>query len=113
MEFAIDALDSPWAAAEALALVDARFKAISSLKEIIVNVYDEPPSCDLRKKMRSCGWTIEVTEREESKESVGSFDGYDDYFDYDYYEEMRRERGRGMGGRILQEEKGSLLEERF
>jgi hypothetical protein len=41
MESAIDALDSPRAAA-ALALVDARFKAISSLKEIIVNVYDEP-----------------------------------------------------------------------
>lgn len=90
MEFAIDALDSPRAAAEALALVDARFKAISLLKEIIVNVYDEPPSYDLRKKMRSCGWTIEVTEREES-ESVGSFDGYDDYLDYDYYDEIRRQ----------------------
>jgi hypothetical protein len=55
MEFAIDALDSPRAAA-------------------------------------GCGWTIEITEREESEESVGSFDGYDDYLDYDYYEEMRRER---------------------
>jgi hypothetical protein len=41
MESAID-IDSPQAAA-ALALVDARFKAISSLKEIIVNVYDRPP----------------------------------------------------------------------
>jgi hypothetical protein len=58
MESAID-FDSPRAAA-ALALVDARFKAISSLKEIIVNVYDEPLSCDLREKMRGCGWTIEA-----------------------------------------------------
>jgi hypothetical protein len=85
--------------------LDARFKAISSLKEIIVNVYDEPPSCDLREKMRGCGWTIEVTEREES-ESVGIFDGYDDYVDYDYYDEKRREEEEWV-------EKGSLLEERF
>ena len=49
------ALDSPRVAAEALALVDARFKAISSLKEIIVNVYNEPPSFDLREKIRGCG----------------------------------------------------------
>jgi hypothetical protein len=73
MESAID-FGSPQAAA-ALALVDARFKAISSLKEIIVNVYDEPLSCDLREEMRGCGWTIEGT-REES-ESVGSSDGHD------------------------------------
>jgi hypothetical protein len=73
MESAID-FDSPRAAA-ALALVDARFKAISSLKEIIVNVYDEPLSCDLREEMPSCGWTIEGTRGE--SESVGSSDGHD------------------------------------
>ncbi|KAH8745242.1 hypothetical protein BGZ57DRAFT_707943, partial [Hyaloscypha finlandica] len=56
MESAID-FDSPRAAA-ALALVDVRFKAIPSLKEIIVNVHDEPLSCDLREEMRGCGWTI-------------------------------------------------------
>jgi hypothetical protein len=59
VELAIDALDSPRAAAEVLALVDARFKAISSLNEVIVNVYDETPSDDLRKKMSNYGWTIE------------------------------------------------------
>jgi hypothetical protein len=67
MESAIDALDNPGAASEALALVDARFKAISSLKEIIVNVYDEPLSCDLREKMRGCGWTIEGTWEESER----------------------------------------------
>jgi hypothetical protein len=77
MEVAINMLDSPRAAAP-LALVDARFKAISSLKEIIVNVYDEPLSCDLREKMRGCGWTIEATEWEES-ENVGSYNENDDY----------------------------------
>ena len=59
MESAID-IESPRAAA-ALALVDARFKAILSLKGIIVNVYDEPISCDLWEEMRGCGWTIEGT----------------------------------------------------
>jgi hypothetical protein len=84
MESAIDAPDSPRAAA--LPLVDARFKAISSLKEIIVNVYDAPLSCDLREKMRSCGWTIEGTWEE--SESV---DEDDDYWWDDYYREDERE----------------------
>jgi hypothetical protein len=53
MEFTIAALDSPRTAAEVLALVDARFKAILSLREVIVNVYDEPPSDDLRRKIRA------------------------------------------------------------
>jgi hypothetical protein len=45
--------DSPRAAV--LALVDTRFKAISLLKEIIINVYNEPISYNLREKMRGCG----------------------------------------------------------
>ena len=83
----IDALDSPRVAAP-LALVDARFKAISSLKEIIVNVYDEPLSCNLREMMRGCGWIIEGTWEE--LESVGSYDD-DDYWWDDYYGEDERE----------------------
>jgi hypothetical protein len=50
IESAVDAPDSP--RATALGLVDARFKAISLLKEIIVNVYNEPISCDLREEVR-------------------------------------------------------------
>jgi len=46
---------------EALALVDARFRAISS--EIIVEVYDDGLSDDLSDKMKSHGWTIEVGEQ--------------------------------------------------
>jgi hypothetical protein len=89
MESAIDAPDSPRAAT--LALVDARFKAISSLKEIIVNVYDEPISCDLREEMHGCGWTIEGTWEE--SESVGSYDEEDDYWWDNYYnEDVREER---------------------
>lgn len=88
MESAIDALDSPRATA-ALALVDARFKAISSLKEIIVNVYDDPLSCDLREQMRGCGWIIEGTWEE--SESFGSSDGGDDWLDDYHYDEDERE----------------------
>jgi hypothetical protein len=84
MESAIDAPDSPRAAA--LALVDARFKAISSLKEIIVTVYDEPLSCGRWEEMRGCGWTIEGTWEE--SESVGSYDEEDDYW-WDHYGEQQ------------------------
>jgi len=75
MEVAINALDSPQAATEALALVDARFKAISPLEEVIVNVYDKPPNDDLRKKIRDHAWTIKVTEHSDDGDL---FDDYDD-----------------------------------
>jgi hypothetical protein len=55
--------DSP-IAAEALDLLNARFKTISSLKEININfqVYgSEGLISDGMKKMRDCRWTIEVT----------------------------------------------------
>jgi len=63
-------LDSSLITGEALELLDARFKAISSLKEIIVNVPvygNECPSDSLRKKMRDCGWTIKDIELEDSE----------------------------------------------
>ena len=66
MESCLDAADSPRAAGEALTLVDARFKAIPSLKEVIVNLFDETPSDYLRKKIHKCGWTIKVIALEES-----------------------------------------------
>ncbi|KAH7327093.1 hypothetical protein BKA65DRAFT_371234, partial [Rhexocercosporidium sp. MPI-PUGE-AT-0058] len=54
--------DSP-SAVKALGLLDARFKAILSLKEIIVNfqVYAAEDLSDCRIKMRDWGWTVEVT----------------------------------------------------
>lgn len=97
MQVAIDTLDSPRAAAEMLALVDARFKAISSLKEVIVNVYDEPPSDYLRKMIHDYGWTIKVTKLEVEESGVdGLFDEYDraeaEYeAEHEYYAEMKKE----------------------
>ncbi|CZR68025.1 uncharacterized protein PAC_17924 [Phialocephala subalpina] len=84
-------LDSSPIAVEALDLLDARFKAISSLKEVIVDVYvydDKRLSDDLRKKMRDCGWTIKVTKLEQSEYGREE----DEYTDYEY--EMKREQER-------------------
>ena len=74
----------------AFASLDARFKEISSLKEINVHIisYDNP-SNGLMKKMRDCGWTVNVT-LEDLDESEGDPDG-DDYvamLDEDSEEEM-------------------------
>jgi hypothetical protein len=62
MEDRLKELDKPEIIIE---LVDTCFRAISSLKKIIVGVYDNNPSCSIREKMKNCGWTIIVTEYEE------------------------------------------------
>ena len=58
MEVRLEALDYPKIVAEGLALVDARFRAISSLQEIIVEVYEDGPSDYIRREMKNHGWTI-------------------------------------------------------
>jgi hypothetical protein len=89
--------DSSPIAADALDLLDARFKTISSLEEVIVDVpvysdddqtRDDALSNDLSKKMRDCGWTIKVS-LSELKESWFSWEE-DEGVDYDYYLEMLR-----------------------
>ena len=96
MEIRLDNLDNPKIATEALKLVDTRFRAISSLQEIIVEVYEDG-SCDhIRRRMESHGWTISTTEYVEKEEenwngSWGTLedehsdfgDRGDDYDDYD------------------------------
>ena len=78
MELELDALDSPKIVAQAIALVDARFRAISSLQEIIVEVYEDGPSDHIRREMKSHGWTISATKHVEESGSDRSFDyGYD------------------------------------
>ena len=53
---ALDALGSPNLVVEALALVDAGFRTISSLQKIIVEVYNDELSVDIRRKMEIYGW---------------------------------------------------------
>jgi hypothetical protein len=76
-------LDSSPITVEALELLDARFKAILSLKVVIVDAHvydDEDLSDDLMKKMRDCGWTIKVAKLEKLE-----------YVDSEYYLDMEEE----------------------
>ncbi|KAJ5110558.1 hypothetical protein N7532_001093 [Penicillium argentinense] len=90
MENRLDSLDSPMICAKALALVAARFKTITSLQEIIVEVYEEGPSSDIRRKMESHGWilnVVEPVEEEEWNEDRSWDDVEDDEFHYDDYDD--------------------------
>ncbi len=82
-ELRLDALDHPTIVTEALELVDTRFRAISSLQEIIVEVYEDGPSDYIRRKMESHGWTINAIENVDDIEDnwgddYDCNDGYDD-----------------------------------
>ncbi len=66
MTFRLGAIDSPHFSEivhEALTLVDARFRAIASLQEIVVQV--SPLSDEIRKEMTSLGWAITEVDRVE------------------------------------------------
>lgn len=52
----------------ALDLVDAHFRAITSLQEIIMEVYDEGLDCSIIRKMNSYGWTLRTVELVEEEE---------------------------------------------
>ena len=73
MELRLDALDYPKIATEALKLVDTRFRAITSLQEIVVEVYENGPSGYIRRKMESYNWTVRITE-DEGTEDEGDWD---------------------------------------
>lgn len=62
MELRLDALDNPKIVNEALKLVNTHFRAISSLQEIVVEVYEDGPSDHIRREFKSHGWTISMTE---------------------------------------------------
>lgn len=81
MELRLDALDNYNIVAKALAVVDTRFKAILSLQEIIVEVYEDGPSGHIRREMKSHGWTISAIEYVEESDShrFSSDIEYDDY----------------------------------
>lgn len=49
-------------------MLDACFKAIPSLKEVIVKIYvydNKGPNENLKKKMRDCRWTSKISKVEE------------------------------------------------
>ena len=108
------ALSDSAIAAEALDLLDTRFKSIPSLKEIIVNfkVYPEQdPSDDLTKKMHDNGWTVSVTKLPKKKwismDDRVEFDNEEDCQAYDNEQFLIDERER------QREEKEQWLEEYY
>jgi hypothetical protein len=84
MVLKLDALDYPKIITEALKLVDARFRAISSLQEIHVEVYEDGPSDYIRRKMESHGWTVSAIEYVEEWGSDRSFGDFEDDRDWDH-----------------------------
>ena len=95
------ALSQPEIAAEALNLLDTRFKSIPSLEEIIVNlqVYpQEDSSDDVTETWHGYGWTVKVTELPKkvwiSIDDCVEFDNEEDCNAYND-EQLRREQKRG------------------
>jgi hypothetical protein len=89
MELKLDALDHPKIVANAIALINARFRTILCLRDIVVEVYEDGPSKQIRSAMENHGWTIRTRKNPEDIGSCRSFtdsdDDYDDYSDrYDY-----------------------------
>ncbi|KAF7590108.1 hypothetical protein BBP40_003264 [Aspergillus hancockii] len=69
---------------EVLAEIDAHFRAISSLQEIIVEVYKDGISDFTRMEMESHGWVIRVVEGEWDERSWGDFEDDDRFYSDDY-----------------------------
>ncbi len=85
MKVRLFALDNPKVAAEALTLVNTRFKAISSLQDIIVEVYEDDSSNYIRSEMENLGWRFDLTEYVEDWYSGGPISDFaddDDTFGY-------------------------------
>ncbi|TVY28417.1 hypothetical protein LHYA1_G002829 [Lachnellula hyalina] len=80
----LDALDDPKIATEALTLVNTRFRAILSLRDINVEVYKYGPSEDIKSKMENLGWTVSATFVEEWDPAGRSFSDDADDWDRDY-----------------------------
>lgn len=84
MELRLDNLEHHTVVDEALKLVDNHFRAIPSLQEIVLEVYEDGPSGHIRERMKSHGWTLHTTENVEEEEDWGrEFSDLDDV-DYGY-----------------------------
>lgn len=79
MEVRLDDLGNNKIATEALELVDSRFRNISSIEKIIVEVFEDGPSGHIRRRMESHGWVVNQNERVEEEERFSDFDYDDDY----------------------------------
>lgn len=69
---------------EVLDIVDAHFRAIPSLQEIIVEVYESVRS-SIPDQLKNHGWTVSIIEDMEVDYERGYSDIEDDHDDYDDY----------------------------
>ena len=84
----IDARRNPKVASEALDLANAHFRAISSLQEIVVEVYEEDMSDFIRRESESHRWKISAVKYLENwKDFDESFSDLEFECD-DYYYDM-------------------------
>lgn len=92
MEYRLGSYDNPRLCDKALALVDAGFRAIPSLQEIVIEIYEEGLDSIIRRKMESQGWKLIVVERAEDEEwdidrtwdEIEGEEYFDDYDDDEY-----------------------------
>ncbi|KAJ6105287.1 hypothetical protein N7523_010097 [Penicillium sp. IBT 18751x] len=92
MEYRLYSFDSPRLCDKALALVGARFRAIPSLQEVVIEIYEEGPGSIIRRKMESQGWKLIVVEPAEDEEwdidrswdEIEDEEYFDDYDDDEY-----------------------------
>lgn len=80
----LDALDYPKVVTEALTLVNTRFRAISSLQSIVVEIHEDNLSNYMRTEMETQGWTINVIEYVEEWDSDRSSGYFENAWVYDY-----------------------------
>ncbi|KAJ5107833.1 hypothetical protein N7456_004508 [Penicillium angulare] len=78
VEIRLDQVDNPAIYGKALALIATRLNAIKSLQKVVVEVYEEAPSLDIRKEMESHGWQLKVVPRVEDVENAGSGEDVDE-----------------------------------
>lgn len=84
MELRLDALDNPKIVTKTLKLINTHFRAISSLQEIIVDVYKDDPSGHMRRQIESHEWTIRITKYVKEENFDRSFSDFeDDNYGYD------------------------------
>ncbi|KPA37432.1 hypothetical protein FLAG1_09755 [Fusarium langsethiae] len=85
MELRLDNLDHFKVATEALYLVNTHFRAIPSLTEIVLEVYEDGPSDCLRRRMESHGWVLSKNAFvEEEHWDIGLSDVDSDDYGYGY-----------------------------
>ncbi|KAJ5467112.1 hypothetical protein N7475_004864 [Penicillium sp. IBT 31633x] len=68
MEYLFRSWNGQDVCSKALTFIDASFRAITSLREIVAEVYEATPSSDITMKMQIYGWIVNVVEEVEEAE---------------------------------------------